>query len=270
MKDIKKNLEIIPFPDFNNAFNVINGNEKFIFLPLATIQFNEHPAFENRRFHFVSIWDTGTYEENYFNAFRKNIRCIKFKIENNKYSYLAEPKFPFINLLPKAYDLIESNFQENIDYYLKPKSSRQFSIEDKIFSDGKELVFNSLEDFDKPDAAYYFERITQYLYTRKKYELFDKINADFAYLETFAGLTTTTTKEKLIAEFNDEGKSKNEIINNLLEKPNWLQKPEEILDSLNLIFIGSVSESDFTNGSSEIYLFWDQENNEAYQFFQWT
>lgn len=268
MKNIEDKLEIIPFPDFNNTINVINGNEKFIFLPLATIQFNKHIEFENRSFHFISIWDTGTYEENYFNAFRKNIRCIKFKIENNKYSYLPEPEFPFINLLPKAYDIIQSNFQENIDYYLNPKSSRQFSIEDKIFSKGKELIFNLLEDFDKPDGAYYFERITQYLYTKKKYELFDKINSDFAYLETFVGLTTT--KEKRIAEFNYEGKSKNEIINNLLEKPNWLQNPEEILKIQNLIFIGSVSETDFTNGSAEIYLFWDKENNEAYQFFQWT
>lgn len=50
--------------------------------------------------------------------------------------------------------------------------------------------------------------------------------------------------------------------------PNWLQKPEKIFE--NLTFIGSVSEGDFTNGSAEIYLFWDKENNEVYQFFQWT
>lgn len=269
MKNIEnEKLRITPFPDFSNVFNIIHGNEKFIFLPLATIQFYEHPEFKNRSFHFASIWDTGNYEEDYFNEFRKDIRCIKFKIENDKYSYLPEPRFPFVKLLAKAYEIAEHNFQKNSDYYLEPKSSSQFLIEDKILSDGKELISNLLEGFDKLDGAYYFERIIQYLYAKKKHELFDKVNPDFAYLETFIGLTTT--KEKVIAEFNYEGKSNNEIINNLLEKPNWVQNPEEILGNLNLTFIGSVSESDFTNSSAEIYLFWDKENDDVYQILQWT
>lgn len=267
MKDIEEEkLLIIPFPDFNDVFNIDNGKEKFIFLPLTTIKFQEHTEFQNRSFHFISIWDTGTYEETYFNEYRKEIRCIKFKIENNKYSYLGELNFPFINLLPRAYDIIEYHFQENIEYYLEPKSYRLFSIENKIFSKGQELIFGSVEGFDKPDAAYYFERIVQYLYTKKKYELFDKVNSNFVYSEIFIG--ATTTKEEVISEFNYEGKSKKEIINNLLKMPNWLQKPEKIFE--NLTFIGSVSEGGFTNGSAEIYLFWDKENNEVYQFFQWT
>ncbi|AWK06030.1 hypothetical protein HYN56_18085 [Flavobacterium crocinum] len=268
MHKINKQIEIIAFPDFDKTLNIINKREKFIFLPLATIQFEKHSEFENRQFHFILIWDTGTYEDDFFNEFRKDIRCIKFKLEGNKYSYLGKPNFPFVHLLPNAYDLIENHFQENLEYYLKPKSFREFSDENGVFTKGLAKIINQLNDFDKPDAAYYYERIMQYLYTKKKYELFNKINSDFSYSELFIG--RTTTKEEVIAEFNDEGKSDNDLINNLLEEPNWLQKSEDILKDLDLTFIGSVSESDFTNGSAEIFLFWDKKNDEVYQFFQWT
>ncbi|MFD2943012.1 hypothetical protein [Flavobacterium notoginsengisoli] len=268
MINTEKQLRTIPFPDLANVFHTINGREKFIFLPLVSVQFDNHSEFENRHFHFISIWDTGTYEDDFFNEFRKDIRCIKFKLEDNKYCYLGKPNFPFVDLLPNAYDLIESHFQEHLEYYLRPKSFREFSDENGVFNKGREIILSKLKDFDKADAAYYYERIIQYLYTKKKYELFDKINSDFSYSELFIG--RTTTKENVIATFNDEGKSDHEIINNLLGKPNWLQKPEDISKDLSLIFVGSVSENDFTNGSAEIYLFWDKQNEEVYQFFQWT
>ncbi|WP_281632633.1 hypothetical protein [Flavobacterium luteolum] len=268
MNNTQELIEILPFPEFENTFNSINSNEKFVFLPLATLQFKKHSEFENKSFHFVSIWDTGDYEESFFNEFRKSISCIKFKIENNKYSYPEGLNFPFVDLLSQAYDLTHQNFQQNLDYYLEPKSYHEFSSEKSIFSQGREFVFNSLNGIDKFESSYYYERITQYLYTKEKYKLFDKINPQFTYSETFIGITTT--KEEVMTGFNEEGKSKDEIINNLLGTPEWLQSPEEIPEKLNLIFIGSVYEGDFTNGSAEIYLFWDKENDEAYQFFQWT
>ncbi|WP_289659836.1 hypothetical protein [Flavobacterium panacagri] len=268
MNNTNKEMKVVAFPDFDQTFNLINEREKFIFLPLASIQFNNHSEFENRHFHFISIWDTGTYENDFFNEFRKDIRCIKFKLEDQRYSYLGKPNFPFVDLLPNAYDLIENHFKEHLDYYLTPKSFREFSDENGFFNKARQIIISQLNGFDKSDAGYYFERIVQYLYVKKKYELFNKINSDFSYSELFIG--RTTTKEEVIASFVDEGKSDHEIINNLLEKPNWLQKPEDIFRDLNLIFIGSVSESDFTNGSSEIFLFWDKENDEVYQLFQWT
>ncbi|WP_433830744.1 hypothetical protein [Flavobacterium anhuiense] len=268
MNNTQKSIEIIPFSEFEDTFNSIDSNGKFVFLPLATIQFNQHSEFEDKSFHFISIWDTGDYEESFFNDFRKNISCIKFKLENNKYSYPEKLNFPFVDLLSQAYPLTQQNFQQHFDYFLKPKNYDEFSAEDGIFNQGREFVFNSLNGIDKFESSHYYERITQYLYAKEKYNLFDKINPAFTYSETFIGITTT--KEEVIADFHYEGKSKDEIINNLLGTPEWLQSPEEISEKLNLTFIGSVYEGDFTNGTAEIYLFWDKINNETYQFFQWT
>lgn len=111
------------------------------------------------------------------------------------------------------------------------------------------------------------KKITKYLYTKKKFEKFNNINSDFTYSETFIGLTTT--KEEVVREFHSDGKDKSEIIKNILAKPNWIQTPEK-LNYENMIFIGSVSESDFTNGTAELYLFWDKENDFVYQISQWT
>lgn len=263
-----ENIEIIPFPDFENVFEIFSGKEKYVFQPLASIVFNNHSIFENRRFNFVSIWDTGSYNSDFFNDFRKESRIIKFKIVENRYLYPVEPIFPFIDHLSRAYDLIEKNFNENLDYYLTPKSHTKFSLEDETLNKGAELVHNSNNKFDRCESSYYFNRITKYLYTKKKFELYGKINSSFTYPETFIGLTNT--REQVISEFHTYGKTKDEIINNLLDKPVWLQKPEEILKELNLIFIGSVDEYTFTDSSAEIYLFWDKDNEEVYQFFQWT
>ncbi|NRS90811.1 hypothetical protein HNQ02_003758 [Flavobacterium sp. 7E] len=263
-----ESIDIEPFPIIENVFEIYSKMEKYIFLPLATINFKNHKVLNNKSFHFISIWDNGSYEDVYFNDFRKEIRIIKFKMVDNKYLYPINPKFPSIQFLNDAYNIIEQNFNENIDYYLTPKNYSKFTHEDKTLYNGAELIRNSINEFDRFDSAYYFERITQYLYAKRKFELFEKINPSFTYSETFIGLLTT--RENVISEFHDEGKTKTEIINNLLDEPQWIQNPEEILKNLNLTFIGSISENNFTNGSAEIYLFWDRIKNEVYQFIQWT
>jgi hypothetical protein len=264
----QENIDTIPFPDYLSVFNIYSGKEKFLFLPLVSISFTNHEIFGNRIFHFVSIWDTGSYNDDYFNDFRKESRIIRFKILNNKYLYPIDPKFPSIEYLADAYGIIEENFNKNIDYYLTPKNQTRFSLEDKTLTKGAELIWSAIDKFDRHDSGYYFTRITKYLYTKKKYDLFGKVNSSFTYPETFIGLTTT--REKVISEFHSYGKTRTELINNLLDKPDWLQKPEEILKELNLIFIGSIDEYSFTDGSAEIYLFWDKSNDEVYQFLQWT
>lgn len=266
--DTSENYNIIPFPKFENVFNIFSGKEMQVFLPLVSIEFKNHNIFDNRIFHFISIWDNGSYNREFFNDYRKESRIIRFKLIKNKYLYPIEPIFPFIENLQTAYNITEKNFNDNLDYYLTPKSYTKFNYEDEVLNKGAELINNSISEFDKSDANYYFTRITKYLYAKKKYELFNNINSSFTYPETLIGLTKT--KEQVISEFHNYGKTKNEIINNLLDKPDWLQKPEEILDNLNLIFIGSIDEYTFTEGSAEIYLFWDKENDYVYQFLQWT
>jgi hypothetical protein len=266
--DIQDKTEIVSFPDLKNVFDVYSGREKYVFLPLASVSFHDHRVLGNRSFHFISIWDTGSYKDDFFNDFRRESRIIKFKIVNNKYLYPVDPKFPSVEHLAQAYDIIEKNFNENLDYYLTPKSHVKFSIEDKTLRKGGELIDNSIGGFDRGDSGYYFKRITKYLYTKKKFELFGKINSSFTYPETFIG--TTITREEVISEFHSYGKTKDEIVNNLVDKPAWLQKPEEIIKELDLIFIGSIDEYSFTDGSAEIYLFWDKDHDEVYQFFQWT
>ncbi len=172
--------------------------------------------------------------------------------------------FPFISELKKAYQITEKNFVENLEYYLTPKSNKEFA---DTFSKGGELVHSTNKDFDKGESGYYFEKISKYLYTKKKFEKFNNIDSDFTYSETIIGLTTT--KEEVIREFHCDGKDKSEIIKNIHVRPNWIQTPEK-LNYDNMIFIGSVSESDFTNGIAEIYLFWDKENNFVFQISQWT
>jgi len=253
-----------PFPLIEDIFEIKNSNEKYVFTPLVSITFKNHPILNNNSFHFISVWDTGSYAEDYFNDNRVDPRVIRFKYKNNKYSYLSNLNFPFINELKKAYEIIENNFIENLEYYLTPKSNREFI---DTLSKGCELVHSTNEKFDKVEAGYYFEKITKYLYTKKKFQKFNNINSDFTYSDTFIGLTTT--KEKVIREFHSEGKDKSEIIKNMLAKPNWIQTPEK-LNYENMIFIGSVSESDFTNGTAELYLFWDKENDFVYQISQWT
>lgn len=256
--------EIRPFPLIEDIFEINSSNEKYVFTPLVSIGFENHSILSNKLFHFISVWDTWSYEEDYFNDNRPEPRVIRFKYKNNKYSYLSNLNFPFVDELKNAYEIIENNFNENLEYYLRPKSNKEF---ENVLSKGCDLVHSLCRNFNKPESGYYFEKITKYLYAKMKFEKFNKINSDFTYSEIFIGLTTT--KEKVINEFNTEGKDKNEIIKNILIEPNWLQTPEK-LNYEKLIFIGSVSESDFTNGTAELYLFWDKENDFVYQISQWT
>jgi hypothetical protein len=258
------NYENKPFPLIEDIFEMKNSNEKYVFTPLVSINFKNHLALNNISFHFISVWDTGSYSKDYFNDDRLDPRVIRFRYKNNKYSYLSELNFPFITELKKAYELIENNFIENLEYYLTPKSHQEF---EGILSKGGDLVHSKNEKFDKWDAEYYFEKITKYLYVKKKFEKFNKFNSSFTYSETFIGLTTT--KKEVIEQFHSFGKDKSEIIKNVLEQPDWIQTPEK-LKYENMIFIGSVSEYDFTNGTAELYLFWDKENDFVYQISQWT
>jgi hypothetical protein len=58
-------------------------------------------------------------------------------IKNNKYSYLSNLNFPFISELKRAYQIIESNFIENLDYYLTPESNKEFADTIDIISRSK-------------------------------------------------------------------------------------------------------------------------------------
>ena len=260
----KMKYYISPFPEFESIFNANNSKEKFVFSPLASIEFDNDKVLSDKKFHFISVWDTGSYEKEYFNEYRLSERVIRFKFYDNKYSYPTELKFPFLDELESAYKTIENNFNENIDFFLKVKSYEEFS---GTLNKGGDILFSNNKKFDRWDAGYYFEKITTYLYTKKKFERFNKIHSRFTYPETLIGLTKT--KEEIISEFHTYGTAKEDIVKNILDKPDWLQFPEN-LDYNKLIFIGSVSEFDFTNGTAEIYLFWDKENDYVYQISQWT
>lgn len=92
--------------------------------------------------------------------------------------------------------IIVNNFIENVEYYLTPKSNKEFA---DTLSKGCELVHATNRNFDKVESGRYFEKITKYLCTKKKFEKFNNINSDFTHSEIFVGLATT--KEEVIREF---------------------------------------------------------------------
>jgi hypothetical protein len=263
------NTIISPFPDINDVFQRRDEREEFVFLPLLTVKFPDNTLLKDKQFHFISIWDTGSYEKEYFNDYRQDTHIIRFKVVDNKYLYPGDLKFPFVEQLGSAYRVIKSNFENHIDYYLRPKSHREFNSEDKTLIKGGELVHEAVKDLPKWECKYYFERVTKYLYAKTRYLKYHKVFSDFTYSSTF--IKTREDEEKIKSEFNSFGKEKDELIKGLLSKPAWIQSDETpVVDGGEVIFIGSVTEYDFTNGTSEIFLFYDKKNEYVYQIFQWT
>jgi hypothetical protein len=266
-KKIKSEFKIYPFPNFNDAFIEHDKLERYVFLPLVSIEFNSHKLFGNRTFYFISLWDTGSYDDDFLNNYRLDNYIIRFKYTDNKYSYPIKPNFPYISQLDSAFNLIQQKFDESIDYLLIPKNQDKFELEDNFLSSGGDFLHGVLPDLPRWEAGYYFERIIQYLYTKLKYSKFGKVYPSFTYSMTF--VRNQDDEEKMKAKFHTFGKLKEELIKNINENPNWIQR-DETPEGDDIIFIGSVSEYDFTNGTAEIYLFWDKRNEFVYQIFQWT
>ncbi len=69
-----------PFPLIEDIFEISSPNEKYDFTPLVSITFKNYPVLNNNSFHFISVWDTGRYIEDYFIDSRPDPRVIRFKI----------------------------------------------------------------------------------------------------------------------------------------------------------------------------------------------
>jgi len=264
--NISYKAELIPYPDFEQVFvEETNPLAKYVFIPLVTIKIQNHEIFGDKTFHIIAIWDTGNYEKDYLGEYRKDVNEITFDIVGEKLAYKDDMKFPKIEYLEQAYNLIVEDFEKQKDYYLENLESQTKRAK---MERGKELIIEKIPEFGEFEAEYYFERITSVLLSKYRYKKYGAVNSLFDDNSYYAYKITKgkyTDDELNCLDFNKIGKVN--LVDNLLLLPNFIQNDEH---PINSIFIGQVDEWDYISASSTTtYLFYDKANKKQIQIFQW-
>lgn len=263
---MKKTIEIIPYPNFEDVFiSETNPKAKFVFLPLATIKFSNHETIGSKTFHIVSIWDTGNYEKKYFGDFRTDVNEISFNIVGEKLQYCDDIEFPKIEFLEKAYNIIVEDFILQKDKYLK---NIEIDSKSDIIDRGTKLILEIIPDFGNFEAGYYFERITSALLSKYRFDQYGVVNSllekNSLYIRK---ITNNIYNSENLQNLNINELGKTNLVDNLLEKPKFIQNDEF---PEGTIFIGQINEGEYISFSSTFnYLFYDQINNKQTQIFQW-
>jgi hypothetical protein len=263
---MKNKIELIPYPKFEDVFvKETDPKAKFVFLPLVTMKILDHEKIGTKTFHLISLWDTGDYDKDYFGSFRTDVNEISFNIVEDKLEYKDEIKFPKIEFLEKAYNIIIADFEKQKDYYLE---NLEYDLKSVKIRRGGKLIIEKIPEFGDFESRYYFERITSALLSRYRFEkygivncLFDD-NSYYIYKITNGKYSDEVLKN---SDFNKLGKIN--FIDNLLENPEFIQNDEFPQDTL---FIGQIDESEYiSSNSTNTYLFYDPVNNKQVQILQW-
>jgi len=240
-------IEFIPYPTFEEVFTETDELGKYVFFPLLSIHFSNHSELNDKSFHVISLWDTGNYGSCHFGKYRIDNYNIQFDLVGNKISYKDRIEFPFIELLPKAYQIIYDYFEKNKKLILA--NSEGLNLGRNQLKMGKELVLKEIPEFGNFEAGFYFEKVTSYFLARYKLERGIKV-----YPET----QDSWMGEKSISVF----------MQSFLSNPTWLQgaaHPE------NSRFIGQLYESNYlSDASADVYLFYDESINRQIQISQWS
>jgi hypothetical protein len=259
-------IHLIPYPKFEDVFvKETDPKAKFAFLPIVTIKILNQEKIEPKTFHLISLWDTGNYEKDYFGDFRTDVNEISFNIIGNKLEYKDEIKFPKIEFLEKAYNIIVADFEKQKDYYLENLDYDEKSVKIKR---GGELILEKIPEFGSFESRYYFERITSALLSRYRFDKYGVVNCLFNnnsyYIHKITkGKYSEEDLENL--DFNKLGKIN--LVDNLMKNPEFIQNDEF---PHGTSFIGQINEGEFISSSStNTYLFYDQVNNKQVQIFQW-
>jgi hypothetical protein len=257
--------QIIFFPKFDDVFTETDELARYVFLPLISITITDNPELSGKKFHVVSLWDTGNYEESYFNDYRQEIHWMRFDHIDNKYSYPAPVNFPSIGFLKTAYKIAERHFNDNIDFYLRPKEWTEFNeLRDR--KNGGAKIREQLPDMPVFDSEYYFGRIISYLLTKERIKKYLALNSKLTY--AYYG-DEGKTKEEVRENFNREGKK---------DLVSFIQKPEELKERFSpewgqyedQEFICHIDVGDFIHSDATmITLFYDKKQKQAIQLFSW-
>lgn len=262
---MQNNIDLIPYPKFEDVFvEGIDPKAKYVFQPLVTIKIKNYNGIENKIFHIISIWDTGNYEKDYFGNQRTDVNVISFNIIGDKLEYKDDLRFPKIEFLEEAYNIIIEDFEKQKEFYLidlnTPKSRK--------IERGGELILTKIPEFGNFESRYYFERITSILLSKYRLEKYGVVNSSFDdnmwYIYQITnGKYTEEIVKKL--DFNKIGKIN--LVDNLISKPEFIQNDEYIE---NTMFIGQLDEWHYISSSStNTFLFYDSINNKQIQIFQW-
>lgn len=256
--------EVRFFPSIDDIFDKPHELIKYVFLPLFSIRITDNQEISDKRFHAISIWDNGNYKKSYFNDYRQSIYWIKFDYDGDKYSYNAPIDFPSIEYLKDAYQFAEAHFYNNINFYLQPKSSKEYSLDEDGRKGGVEIR-KKHPGMNVFDSEYYFQRIISYLLTKERWKKYKALNSKMTYdLYTFKH-----PEEYLRENFNSIGKNDLGSLLNMPDslkekyKPSWGEYEDQI-------FLCHMDVGDFIfSDATLITLFYDKKQNQIVQQFEW-
>lgn len=246
------------YPDYEAVFTETNQLGQYVFFPILSIHFKDWNGYNNKSFHIVSLWDTGSYEDCHFGNYRIDNYTTHFDLIDNKLSYKDKIEFPKIEYLPEAYQIIVKNFENNKDEILANDDFKESNIKSSQKKIGRDLILEKIPKFGDFEAWHYFNMVTAYLLGKYKSTKGIQTNPelDASVMEG--------TKEEFLLAHNIETK----LINNFLGDPVWLQGAVELP---NTKFIGQVCEMDYLSGASaDLYLFFDESKDRLTQIYQWS
>ncbi len=258
---IEENIEFVAYPKFEDVFvSHIDPLAKYVFLPIVEIRFKNHPIIGNKKLYIVTLWDTGDYKKHYFGEYREDVNEISFDIIEDKLDYGDKIAFPKQEFLEKAYNIILKDFEKQKDSYL---NDLEYDNTRGKITRGKNLILSAIPEFGDFEAGYYFERITSYLLSKTRYEMYGAVNPLFNENSYFVSVITEGKNSE--QDFNKIGKLN--LVDKFMTKPEWEQNDET---PEGLIFIGQVNEWHYLSSSStNTYLFYDIKKNRIKQIFQW-
>lgn len=250
---------IKPFPTIEEVFKNPEEFYKLVFFPLLTIDL-EALGKGTGKVHFISVYGDGDpdieFEDN-----NMNYDFIRFKRNGDKYLFDGDlTVLPHFDELESWHNDALKEFEENKDEYLQPKKDWD-EVKNSKWKKNRELSKKVSEDYD-----YYISGLINYWVTRDKYFETGKFIQGGNYLENYSN-----HEREFCSELDDEIEFNEE--NTLEDLCSHID--DYIMDSGETTqdkkYIGACTGYNYIEfGEDEIYLFVDEQKNEAVQYFIWT